>query len=368
METVDCLIIGAGVVGIAIARKLAQSGREVVVVEAEESFGTITSSRNSEVIHAGIYYPRDSQMARLCVAGRKALYAYCDAHQVSYQRCGKLIVATNEDEADRLSAIMAHAHANGASDVAMVDRGELARMEPALSAVAALHSPSTGILDSHGFMLSMLGEAEEAGAFFAFNAPFVEAEIGPKPVVRIGGREPMTLACNLLINAAGLQAPHVARQMKGFPQEHVPAAYYAKGSYFSLASGRAPFSRLIYPVPVAGGLGVHLTLDLAGLARFGPDIEWVEAIDYRVDPARGERFYAAVRRYWPGLPDGALVPAYSGIRPKIVPPSIARQDFVIASKRDHGIGPVIHLFGIESPGLTSSLAIADHVYALVRHA
>ena len=365
MDRVECVVLGAGVVGLAVARQLALSGREVIVLEAAEGIGTVTSSRNSEVIHAGIYYKAGSLMARFCVSGKRALYRYCAEHGVPHRNCGKLIVATSAKETDRLQSIRAHAEANGVSDLQLLS-GEAARaLEPALACDAALLSPSTGIIDSHAYMLALRGDAESAGAAFAFHTPFLGARIkGDRIEIDAGGDAPMTLECTLLVNSAGLSAPEVARKIDGLPQQLVPKAYLAKGNYFS-CSARAPFSHLIYPVPEPGGLGVHLTLDMAGQARFGPDVEWVDHIDYAVDAARAERFYPAIRKYWPTLPDGALMPSYSGMRPKIVPPSVAVQDFVIQGPRDHGIAGLVNLFGIESPGLTSSLAIADYVRELV---
>lgn len=364
MDRVECVVIGAGVVGLAIARRLAQSGREVIVLEAAEGIGTGTSSRNSEVIHAGIYYPAGSLMARMCVNGRRALYGYCRDHGIPHRNCGKLIVATTPDEAGKLQAIQAHAEANGVEGMQMLDGDAARALEPALNCVAALLSPTTGIVDSHAYMLALQGDAEHHGAAFAFHAPLVRAKVIPDGLeIETGGDAPATLACRLLINAAGLGATAVARSIEGLPVERIPPAYLAKGNYFS-CSARAPFTRLIYPVPEPGGLGVHLTLDLAGQARFGPDVEWIDRENYEVDPARATRFYPAIRRYWPGLPDGALMPAYSGIRPKIVPPAVAKQDFMIEGPRDHGVNGLINLFGIESPGLTSSLALADHVAAL----
>jgi len=364
MDKVGCVIVGAGVIGLALARRLALAGREVVVLEEAEGIGMVTSSRNSEVIHAGIYYPAGSWMARMCVAGRKALYRYCSEHGIPHSNCGKLIVATTPEETTKLAAIRAHAEANGVADMQTL-AGEAAReLEPALQCDAALLSPSTGIIDSHAYMLSLRGEAESAGAAFAFHTPIIRAKASAGRIeVEAGGASPMTLACDLLINAAGLNAPAVARAIEGMPVEMIPAAYLAKGNYFS-CNVRAPFSRLIYPVPEPGGLGVHLTLDLAGQARFGPDVEWIDSIDYAVDPARATRFYPAIRKYWPALPDGALVPSYSGIRPKIVPPAVARQDFLMQGPGEHGVDGLVNLFGIESPGLTSSLAIADHVAAM----
>ena len=361
MDKVDCVVIGAGVIGLAVARRLAQAGREVIVLEAAESIGTETSSRNSEVIHAGIYYRAGSLMAQMCVSGKQLLYAYCAEHGIPHRNCGKLIVATTPKETEKLQSIRAHAEANGVLDMQLL-AGEAARaLEPALNCDAALLSPSTGIIDSHAYMLALQGDAEAAGAAFAFHTPLLRAKASAGQIeIEAGGDAPMTLQCDLLVNAAGLGAPTVARNIEGMPIELIPCAYLAKGNYFS-CSARAPFSRLIYPVPEPGGLGVHLTLDMAGQARFGPDVEWVEAIDYAVDPARAERFYPAIRKYWPTLPDGALMPSYSGIRPKIVPPAVATQDFLIQGPRTHGVSGLINLFGIESPGLTSSLAIADHV-------
>ena len=361
MDKVDCIVIGAGVIGLAVARRLAQAGREVIVLEAAEGIGTETSSRNSEVIHAGIYYRAGSLMAQMCVSGKQLLYAYCGEHGIPHRNCGKLIVATTPKETEKLQSIRAHAEANGVLDMQLL-AGEAARaLEPALNCDAALLSPSTGIIDSHAYMLALQGDAEAAGAAFAFHTPLLRAKASAGQIeIEAGGNAPMTLQCDLLVNAAGLGAPTVARNIEGMPIELIPCAYLAKGNYFS-CSVRAPFSRLIYPVPEPGGLGVHLTLDMAGQARFGPDVEWVEAIDYAVDPARAERFYPAIRKYWPTLPDGALMPSYSGIRPKIVPPAVATQDFLIQGPRAHGVSGLINLFGIESPGLTSSLAIADHV-------
>ena len=360
-ERIDCVVAGAGVVGLAVARALALAGREVIVLDAAEAIGTETSSRNSEVIHAGIYYPAGSLMARCCVEGKRRLYRYCDEHGVAYRRCGKLIVACDATEAERLDAIRARAVANGVEDIERLDAGTARALEPELACVAALLSPSSGILDSHGFMVALRGDAEAAGAMFAFRSPVAGGQATDDGVLLdVGGDEPMTLQARLVINAAGLHAPAFASAIAGMPREFVPRAYYAKGSYFSLA-GRAPFDRLVYPVPVPGGLGVHLTLDLGGQARFGPDVEWVEGIDYTVDPRRAEVFYGAVRRYWPGLRDGTLLPGYSGIRPKIAPPGAAGQDFVVQGPAAHGVRGLVNLFGIESPGLTASLALADQV-------
>jgi L-2-hydroxyglutarate oxidase LhgO len=316
MDKVDCVVIGAGVIGLAVARQLAQAGREVIVLEAAEGIGTETSSRNSEVIHAGIYYRAGSLMAEMCVSGKQLLYAYCRDHGIPHRNCGKLIVATTPKETEKLQSIRAHAEANGVLDMQPL-AGEAARaLEPALNCDAALLSPSTGIIDSHAYMLALQGDAEAAGAAFAFHTPLLRAKASAGQIeIEAGGDAPMTLQCDLLVNAAGLGAPAVARNIEGMPIELIPCAYLAKGNYFS-CSARAPFSRLIYPVPEPGGLGVHLTLDMAGQARFGPDVEWVEAIDYTVDPARAERFYPAIRKYWPTLPDGALMPPIPEFDPR----------------------------------------------------
>ncbi|MDH3228299.1 MAG: NAD(P)/FAD-dependent oxidoreductase [Alphaproteobacteria bacterium] len=365
-ETVDSVVIGAGVVGLAIARALALAGREVIVLEAEDAVGTHTSSRNSEVIHAGIYYARDSLKARLCVAGRDMLYRYCPEHGVAHRRCGKLIVATGEAEEPELSRVAAAASANGVDDLERVAAAELHVMEPALRGTAALLSPSTGIIDSHGLMLAYLGDAEARGAMIAFNSPVEGGTIGADAIeLTVGGAAPMRLICRSVVNSAGLGAPAVAASLAGFPAAHVPRQWLARGNYFTLSTA-APFRRLIYPVPEPGGLGVHLTLDLAGRARFGPDVEWVEAVGYQVDAARGARFYDAIRTYWPDLPDGALAPDYAGIRPKLVPPGAPPQDFVIQGPAAHGVRGLVNLYGIESPGLTASPAIGDLVAALLR--
>jgi L-2-hydroxyglutarate oxidase LhgO len=358
-ERADCAVIGAGVVGLAVARRLALAGREVVVLEAADAIGTEISSRNSEVIHAGIYYPTGSLKARLCVAGKEALYAYCAARGVPHKRLGKLIVATNEREEAGLAALKAKAEANGACDLAWLSAAEALRLEPALNCTAALLSPSTGILDSHAYMLSLQGEAEAAGAAIAFETPLLRGEPASGGVlIETGGAAPMRLVCNLVVNCAGLDAPALSRRIAGV--ERVPTPYLAKGSYFTLA-GRSPFTRLIYPMPEPGGLGVHVTIDMAGQARFGPDVEWVSERHYAVDPGRSEKFYAAIRTYWPALTKGALAPGYSGIRPKISAPEAPAADFVIHGPAETGVPGYAALYGIESPGLTASLAIADAV-------
>lgn len=360
-EEADCVVVGAGVVGLAVARALALAGREVIVLESEGEIGAHTSSRNSEVIHAGIYYPKGSLKARLCVDGRDRLYRYCVEHAIDHRRCGKLIVAANEGEERQLDRIAGAAAANGVDDLERLDASAVAGLEPALRARAALLSPSTGIVDSHGLMLAYRGEAEDHGAMIAFNAPVLSGQIrGDGILFRIGGELPMELECRTVINSAGLGAPAIAARIDGFPGACVPRQWLAKGNYFTLASA-PPFSRLIYPVPEPGGLGVHLTLDLAGRARFGPDVEWIDHVDYTVDPARGNRFYAAIRKYWPDLPDSSLQPGYAGIRPKLAPEGAPPSDFVIQGPVDHGVPGLVNLFGIESPGLTASLAIAGFV-------
>jgi L-2-hydroxyglutarate oxidase LhgO len=361
VETVDCVVVGAGVVGLAVARALALAGREVLILEAAEGIGTETSSRNSEVIHAGIYYPAGSLMARFCVAGRRLLYAYCAAKGVPHRNCGKLIVATNAQEDDMLAGIKRRAEANGVEGMQVLTAAEAIALEPALNCTSALLSASTGIIDSHAFMLALQGDAENAGALPVFHSPVERGRRVQGGIeIDVGGVEPMSLRCRLLVNSAGLHAPEFASRIEGMPADRVPGTYYAKGNYFTLA-GRSPFSRLIYPVPVPGGLGVHLTIDLGGQARFGPDVEWIDAIDYTVDPHRADGFYAAARKYWPGLKDGRLQPGYAGIRPKTVPKGAPAQDFVVQGPQTHGVPGLINLLGIESPGLTASLAIAEHV-------
>ncbi len=363
MENVDCVVIGAGVVGLAVARALALAGREVIILEAAEGIGTETSSRNSEVIHAGIYYPKGSLMARTCVEGRRLLYAYCAEHGVPHRNCGKLIVATNAQESELLQSIKGRAEANGVEGMQLLSGNAATQLEPNLHCTAALLSPATGIVDSHSYMLALLGDAEAHGAMLAIHSPVTAGRVVDGGIeLEVGGTEPMQLRCRLVINAAGLHAPDLARKISGMPSDKIPTAYYAKGNYFTL-SGRSPFSRLIYPVPVPGGLGVHITVDLGGQAKFGPDVEWIPGIDYSVDPHRADKFYAAVRKYWPALKDGALQPGYAGIRPKIVPPGAPAQDFTLQGPADHGVPGLVNMFGIESPGLTASLALAEQVRA-----
>jgi len=362
---IDCVVVGAGVVGLAVAREMALAGHEVLVIEAGEAIGIGTSSRNSEVIHAGIYYPPGSLKAQLCVEGRHALYAYCDSHGVSTRKTGKLIVAKDEVQVRQLEVLLERGLVNGVEDLRLLDREQALALEPALECIAALYSPSTGIVDSHTLMWALQGDAEAAGTTIAFYSPLISAQVTADGfLLNVGGAAPMALSCRLLINAAGLKAPALARRMEGLAQQTVPRDYLCKGSYFSLAK-RAPFTHLIYPAPEAAGLGVHMTVDLGGQARFGTDTEWVEAEDYRVDPSRANAFYAAIRSYWPGLPNNSLQPGYSGIRPKISAPGEPASDFLISSERLHNLPGLINLFGIESPGLTSCLAIAKRVRGLL---
>ena len=366
-EQIDTVVIGAGVVGLAIARAFARAGREVVVLEKESAIGTGTSSRNSEVIHAGIYYPTGSLKAKLCVAGRQALYPYLAERGIAHRRCGKLIVATDHGQISGLEKLHAQAKANGVTDLRVLEAREARALEPELSCVAALESPSTGIIDSHGFMLALRGEAEDLGAAIAFRSPLTGGRIGREGIeLDVGGAEPMRLLARTVVNSAGLFAQDVARSLEGLSRDRVPPAYYCKGNYFSL-SGGSPFTRLVYPAPESAGLGVHLTLDLAGQARFGPDVEWIDRVDYDVDPGRSRVFYDAIRRYWPGLKDGSLQPAYCGIRPKIQPQGQPSRDFLIQGPDEHGVPGLVNLFGIESPGLTASLAIGEHVLELLRN-
>ncbi len=364
MDRIDCTVIGAGVIGLAVARALALAGREVLVIEAADGIGTQTSSRNSEVIHAGIYYPKGSLKARLCVRGRDRLYAYAAERAIGHERLGKLIVATGEDQLAKLHQIKAAAQACGVDDLSLLDKAAAQRLESQLACVAALHSPSTGIIDSHALMLSYEGDAEAKGAVFAFDTKIESGEITPQGIVlrATGDGKSYEFLSHSLVNAAGLGAQDIAGKLAGLPQRHIPPLSFARGCYFTL-SGKAPFSRLIYPVPVDGGLGVHLTLDLAKQARFGPDVEWIERVDYTLDEKRGQSFYADIRRYWPSLADGRLQPGYTGVRPKLSKPGEPAADFVISGPVDHGIAGLVNLFGIESPGLTASLAIADNVAA-----
>jgi L-2-hydroxyglutarate oxidase LhgO len=359
MDTVDIVVIGAGAVGLAVARAFAILGRETLILEAHAQFGTETSSRNSEVIHAGIYYPRGSLKARLCVTGRDQLYAFCSSHGVGHQRCGKLIVATSEAQLPELERIRSAALANGV-ELSLLSRTEALELESSLSCVAALYSPLTGIVDSHEYMLALLGHAQGHGASLACESRVTFLEPRADGILIGVNDEAPSLLARIVVNCAGLSAPAVARLIGGMV---VPRSYLVKGNYFSL-SQRSPFRHLVYPIPEQGGLGVHLTLDLAGRARFGPDVQWVSEVNYDVDPLRSRAFYAAIREYWPDLPNDSLVPAYAGIRPRITGPGEGLADFRIDGPRVHGVAGLVNLFGIESPGLTASLAIADHVLNL----
>ena len=364
VERVQAVVLGAGVVGLAVGRALALAGYEVLILEAAGGIGTVTSSRNSEVVHAGIYYPTGSLKAKLCVSGRKALYDYCERHGVAVQKLGKLIVASAPAEVALLQGIQQKAAANGVA-LELLSGPTAQALEPSLEVEAALLSPETGIIDSHGLMLAYQGELEEQGGMLAFHAPLEGGTVnGDGFLLQIGGPAPMDLQCSVLVNATGLHAPQIARTIAGVPSQTIPQSWLCKGSYYGLM-GAAPFHRLIYPVPEPGGLGVHLTLDLGGQARFGPDVEWVDREEYDVDPRRAAGFYAAIRRYWPGLPNNSLVPGYAGIRPKISPPDAPAADFAIVGPRVHGIPGLISLFGIESPGLTASLAIGDLIQEML---
>ncbi|MET0545102.1 MAG: NAD(P)/FAD-dependent oxidoreductase [Caulobacterales bacterium] len=365
MDKVECVVIGAGVIGLAIARALAIAGRETIILEKGNTFGSGVSSRNSEVIHAGIYYPAGSAKARFCVAGRAMLYEYCAAHGVEHRRCGKLIVAADQKQLDDLKGIAAAAARNGVDDLRALSAGDAIALEPELRCAGALHSPSTGIIDTHGYMLSLLGDAEAHGAAIAYGANVSALEVKSDGIVIfLEGDNTPALKAKAVINCAGLHAPALTQKTAGLNAAHQRRGFLAKGNYFTL-SGPAPFKRLVYPVPEPGGLGVHLTLDLGGQARFGPDVEWIETENYDVDPMRSEKFYAAVRAYWPGLKDGALIPSYAGIRPKLGGAGTPAADFEIHGPDVHGAPGLINLLGIESPGLTASLAIADHVENLV---
>ena len=375
MEQVDCVVVGAGVVGLAVAREMALQGRETILLEREDSFGTISSARNSEVIHAGIYYPKDSLKAKLCVEGNRLLYEYCRSHQVGTQAYGKLIVAADANQLDDLQAILYKAQNNQVPDIKMISGAQAKALEPQLQCEAAVLSSSTGVVDSHGLMLSLLGGFEDAGGMVAYQSPL----LGAKPIgnnaeggfeLTIGGADGMQIQTKLLINCAGLSAPALAQKIEGLSKDQIPKAYFAKGNYFSL-SGKSPFSHLIYPIPEPGGLGVHLTLDMGGQAKFGPDVEWLEIeeegqINYTVDAKRGEGFYAAVRQYWPGLKDGSLQADYSGVRAKIVAPNALAGDFYFDGPQQHQLHGLFNLYGFESPGLTSCLAIAQHLEAQVK--
>jgi len=364
VDRIDAVVVGAGVVGLACARELALRGLETLVLEADAGIGNGTSSRNSEVIHAGLYDAAGSLKATLCVAGRRLLYPYCEARGVGHRRCGKLVVAATAAQVEPLRAIEARARANGVEGLRWLSGAEAREIEPALRGEAALLSSVTGIVDSHALMLAYLGDLEHAGGGLVVRSPVEGATVTREGfAVRVGGAEPMEIETRVLVNAAGLHAQALARRVEGLDAAHIPRAWFAKGNYYALA-GRSPFTRLVYPVPEPGGLGVHLTLDLAGQARFGPDVQWLldatsaDAIDYAVDPQRSDLFYAAIRRYWPELKDGALTPAYSGVRPKLQGPGEPVRDFMLQGPQAHGVPGLLNLYGIESPGLTASLALA----------
>ena len=355
----DAAVIGAGVIGLAVARALALAGREVYLVESERFVGFHTSSRNSEVIHAGLYYPKGSLKARLCVEGRHALYDYCRARGVAHARTGKVLVATTREEIPELERIRAAAEANGVDDLTWLSAGEVHALEPEVRSVRGLLSPSTGIVDSHGLMSALRSDAEAAGAQLVLRTPVLGGRVGSGGIeLELGGDEPSRIRFRTVVNSAGPWAQGVARSLAGLPPASIPPQRFAKAHYFVL-SGRSPFRRLVYPVPVPGGLGTHVTLDLAGRARFGPDVSWVNSVDYAFDESRAESFYRSIRRYYPGLPDGALVPGYTGVRPKLSGPGEPAADFVVQGPAEHGVPGLVNLYGIESPGLTAALPLAS---------
>jgi L-2-hydroxyglutarate oxidase LhgO len=360
------LVIGAGVVGLALARQAALVGHEVIVAESTGGIGNGVSSRNSEVIHAGMYYPTGSERAKHCVRGRRLLYEFCESHGVPHKKVGKLIVATDEKQKAKIEGIAKQGEINDVEGLELIGANAARAMEPALNCVAALHSPETGIIDSHAYMLALQGEFEDRGGMIAFNTP-VESLRQTKDgwEVRFGGAEPGTLTVDAVINSAGLGAQKIAHATDRYSPARVPRLVLAKGNYFGF-NGRPVFTRLIYPAPVEGGLGTHVTLDLAGRMRFGPDVEWIDQESYTVDPKRAESFYASVRTYWPALPDNSIVPDYCGIRPKLTGKGEPAADFLIDGPADHGVPRLVHLFGIESPGLTSSLSIAEEVVGQIQ--
>ncbi|MCW9045630.1 MAG: NAD(P)/FAD-dependent oxidoreductase [Alphaproteobacteria bacterium] len=363
MERIDCAVIGAGVVGLAIARAIAQTGKEVVVLEAENAIGTGTSARNSEVIHAGIYYPKGSLKAQFCVEGNKMLYDFCQSHGIPHKKLGKLIVATTEEQLPALRTLAKKAQDNGVVDLVELNQEQTLSLEPKLKCAASLLSPSSGIVDSHALMLALQGDLEEAGGMIALSSPVLKGKKEGNTIkLNVGGVEPMKIECDLVINSAGLSAQSVAKKLG---VKAIPKRYIAKGNYFSLTGGH-PFKRLIYPLPEPGGLGVHLTLDMGGQAKFGPDVEWIEEEYYTVEATRGESFYEAIRSYWPELRDNSLTPDYAGIRPKLSGPGEAAADFVIQGPEQNGLPGLINLYGIESPGLTSCLAIAKSITSLIK--
>ena len=364
METTDCIVVGAGVVGLAVARTLAAAGREVLVLEAEPRIGEHTSSRNSEVIHAGLYYKKGTLRQHLFPRAAHLMYAYCAEHGVPHKRLGKLVVARQADEVDNLRHHMEHATAAGLDDLQWLDRDQARELEPNLACYAAYLSPNSGIVDSHALMLTYQGEVESHGGRVVLRSPVTGGEVMSHGIrIDVGGAEPTTLMCRLLVNCAGHGAVPLGRALAGLPASFVPNNYFRRGVYFSVTS--RPFKRLIYPVHGPGGMDIHAVVDTAGNVRFGPDVEWIDRLDYSVDPSRAEAFYPSIRTFWPELPDGALQPAYAGIRPRICGPGEPAADFVIQGPREHGIPHLVNLFGIESPGLTSSLAIGEYVAGLL---
>jgi L-2-hydroxyglutarate oxidase LhgO len=360
-ERADVAVIGAGVIGLGVARALARGGREVVLLEYEGAIGVHTSSRNSEVIHAGIYYPPGSLKARSCVEGKPALYGYCAERGIPHARIGKLIVATSEEEVPALGRLKANAEANGVADLVLLSRDEVRELEPEISCVRGLFSPSTGIIDSGALMAALRGDAEAAGAQIALDTPVLSGRVCPDGIELVAGRaEHDSVRFRLVVNCAGPWAQEVARRIEGVPPDSIPPQHFAKGHYFVMA-GRAPFRHLVYPVPVPGGLGTHLTLDLQGQARFGPDVQWTDRVEYSFDESRAPGFYQAIRRYYPGLPDGALLPGFTGVRPKTAPAGAPVPDFQIQGPAEHGVRWLVNLYGIESPGLTSVLALSEQV-------
>lgn len=365
-ERVDCAVIGAGIVGLAVARELALHGREVIVIEAADAIGTHTSSRNSEVIHAGLYYAKGSFKARFCTAGKKLLYSYCIERGVPHRKIGKIVVAASTEEIGALRGYVAKAEANGVTDLRWLSPAQLRELEPEVDCVAGFLSPSTGIVDSHALMLAYQGDAQNHGAAVVFKSPVRSSEVtGEGIILNVGGQEPMTIACTAVVNSAGLFAQDVARSIRGLPAQSIPPQYFAKAHYYTL-SGKPPFRRLVYPVATSAHLGVHVTVDLAGQVRFGPDVTWVDRVDYSFDPSREPLFYRAIRHYYPGLKDGQLQPGYTGIRPKVSGEGAPAADFVIHGPKDHGVPGLVNLYGIESPGLTASMAIAQHVRELLQ--
>jgi L-2-hydroxyglutarate oxidase LhgO len=355
------LVVGAGVVGLAIARAAAIAGHDVILAEAADAIGTGTSSRNSEVIHAGLYYPTGSKRAYHCPRARRMLYDFCASHGVPHRKCGKLVVATNDNEVKRIEEIFQQSQINGCENVALIDVAAAKRLEPEVACLAAMLSPETGIIDSHRYMLALRGDLEDHGGVVALNTPIERVvQVADGWEVHFGGADPQSITVDAVVNAAGLGAQKLARATEGYPQERVPKLVLAKGNYFAYA-GKPVFSRLVYPTPIHGGLGIHVVLDLAGRMRFGPDVEWIEHENYDVNPNRAPAFYQRIRDYWPGLPDNSLVPDYAGIRPKVTGPGEAAMDFLIDTPQEHGVPRLIQLFGIESPGLTSSLSLGEEV-------